>query len=418
MAQAAKRITRSEMPSSTVQAPPHRAMGGMEVPFTGRSAMPDGIGVTPKAVSLFAGCGGDTLGLITAGFDVICYAENWKAAVASHDENFPLCSPLGARGHRDIRKVSDSEFASLRGRVDLLFAGFPCQGFSHAGKKDPNDPRNRLFWEFVRATSQIRPRWVVGENVSGLLHRTTDDGVTPVSQVITGAFEETGYKMAEPFVLNAADFGVPQQRRRVFFVGSRDGQLYRPPIGDFGTHGRLKGKPWVGIREFLAFTLEGAVPFDPTKVSGGVESFLEDPGNAVPFGTPHPYLVSKLAEGRVSYSKRDSPYHVEVADLDAPAKTLHSGYSFQPRLFVPLRNRTGTFLRPFTVPELARLQGFPPEFRVSGSTSEAITQIGNAVPSALAAAVARRVLSCDPNLAPSHAARSDLRAWATSAPTL
>jgi DNA (cytosine-5)-methyltransferase 1 len=370
----------------------------------------------PTAVSLFAGCGGDTLGLAEAGFTVVGEVEKNRSARSTHRMNFPDTPDLGAEVGGDITRVPDKTFIRLKGEVDVLFAGFPCQGFSHAGKKDPKDPRNRLFWEFVRAAQLAVPRWIVGENVSGLLKRSTDDGKTPVSEVISCAFEEIGYRMAEPFVLNAADFGVPQIRRRVFFVGSRDGLPFAPPRPTHRQHGR-QGHAWVPIRDAIEFSLEGAIAFDPVRVAGGVHAYCESNSIGEPTGTPHPYMVLKAGEGLLSFAKRDSPYHAEVVDLDSPAKTLHSGYSFQPRLFVPLKNRIGTFIRPFSPAELARLQGFPSTFLLSGSADSQIVQIGNAVPPALSRAVALQISACDSELSTRLDRRIGLRAWESSAPT-
>lgn len=373
----------------------------------------------PSAVSLFAGCGGDSLGLERAGFTVIAYSEKWAPARASHAANFPKSLALGLSSGSDMTTIPDQEFEQLAGKVDVLFAGFPCQGFSHAGKKDPNDPRNRLFWEFVRSANLVRPRWVIGENVSGLLKRFTDDHTTPVSEVITSAFEEIGYRMASPFVLNAADFGVSQVRRRVFFVGSRDGARFSPPSPQRSLARKRANAPvraYATIRQHIRFGLEGAIAFDPAIVEGRVPSYCESAGWEQPTGSPHPYLISKLKPGLVSSGKRLSPFHIEVADLDAPAKTIHSGYSFQPRIFVPLRNRVGTFLRPFTVPELAQIQGFPAGYRIVGKPNQAIVQIGNAVPPAMATAVARQVAVCDPELAGALSLRRGLYRWEASAP--
>lgn len=362
---------------------------------------------TPVAVSLFAGCGGDTCGLIDAGFSVERFVENWPPAIRSHHLNFPGSTLLGVDCAGDIRRIPDRSFAELRGGVDLLFAGFPCQGFSHAGRKDPNDPRNRLFWEFVRATKLIEPRWVVGENVSGLLHRTTDDGVTPVSEVIMGAFSEIGYRLAPPFVLDAADFAVPQHRRRVFFVGNRVGLPFRPPAGRTRYSRRT-------LRKLISVTLEGAIRIDEGSVQGGIGSWIEVSG--APSGIPHPYLAQKVTKGLVSYSKRISPYHVELVNLDAPAKTIHSGYEFQPRLFPALKSSSGIFVRTFTSGELALIQGFPVGFKLNGSSREQIVQIGNAVPPALAQAVAEQVARCDSELVVSPEPRNDLRTWEANAP--
>ena len=127
----------------------------------------------------------------------------------------------------DITKIPDKEFLKYQGKIDILFAGLPCQGFSHAGKKDPKDSRNKLFWEFVRATRLIKPRWIIGENVAGLIHRKTDDNKSNVSDIIVSAFKKIGYTMAKPQILKAEEYGVPQRRRRVFFVGNRLNKTFK-----------------------------------------------------------------------------------------------------------------------------------------------------------------------------------------------
>lgn len=349
----------------------------------------------PTAIVLFAGCGGDTLGLMNAGFNVVGFVEFWRPAVETYVRQFRGVKFIGEKYGGDITKIPDEEFLKYRGKVDLISAGFPCEGFSHAGKKDPNDPRNRLFWEFVRATTLIQPKWIIGENVFGLLHRKTDNGRASVAEVITSAFEEIGYKMAKPKILNAAEYGVPQKRRRVFFVGSREGIKF-----DFPPPTHKKGQ-FTTIRRIVESSLEGAVQFDPRKIDGGreIKSFCE--GNLRTLrGRPHPYLLLKLGKGLVSYARRISPYHVEVVDLDAPAKTIHSGYSFQPRLFVPLKAGNKYFLRTFTVSELAQIQGFPSGFKFCGRKEDIINQIGDAVPPKLIEVIAKQILSLDSSLSP------------------
>jgi len=99
-----------------------------------------------KAISLFAGCGGDTLGLEQAGYEVIGFVEFWNKAIETHKLNFPNSEFIGEEFNGDITKIPDEFFKRFEGQIDILFAGFPCQGFSHGGKKDPKDPRNKLFW--------------------------------------------------------------------------------------------------------------------------------------------------------------------------------------------------------------------------------------------------------------------------------
>ena len=120
-------------------------------------------------MSLFAGMGGDTLGMELAGIDVVAYVEKHKRFCETHAANFPSCRQLGT----DILKVTDEAFEAYRGQIDVMFAGFPCQSFSTGGKRLPDDPRNTMFREFVRAARLVAPTVVIGENVKGLLTKKT-----------------------------------------------------------------------------------------------------------------------------------------------------------------------------------------------------------------------------------------------------
>ena len=129
-----------------------------------------------NAISLFSGMGGDTLGMTNAGFKVVAYNENNKAACESHEANWAesVCI-VGVKNNKNIREIPDSEFQAYKGKVNLVFAGFPCQGFSQAGQKLPEDPRNTLFREFVRVVKNVEPEYVLGENVKGILTRETSE---------------------------------------------------------------------------------------------------------------------------------------------------------------------------------------------------------------------------------------------------
>jgi len=346
-----------------------------------------------KALSLFAGCGGDTLGLENAGLNVIGFIEFWNKAIETHLLNFPNSKFIGEEFKGDITKIPDEEFLKYEGQIDILFAGFPCQGFSHAGKKDPNDMRNKLFWEFVRAAKLIKPKWIIGENVAGLLHRKTDDGESDVSEIIVNAFKEIGYNMAEPKVLKAEEYGVPQKRRRVFFVGSREGLNFEFPKPLHTQHNLPS------IRNLIELTNLNSVEYNPQDVHElKDEDILYYDSDEEPTGKPHPYLLLKLKEGKISFGRRISPHHIELANLDAPTKTIHCGYSFQPRLYVGLKNNKGFFVREFTNKELAQIQGFPKEYKFAGNRLDIVKQIGNAVPPKLVEEIAREIIKRDDSL--------------------
>jgi len=160
----------------------------------------------PSAISLFSGMGGDSLGMKIAGFDVIAFNEINKSAIESHLANFDGCKLIEdetpfvpaekpheegkekqkAREKADrkrkrekekeatnIRSIPDEVFTKYRYKVDLVFAGHPCQGFSNGGKKLPDDPRNTLFREFARVCRLTQPKYIIGENVDGVLSRKT-----------------------------------------------------------------------------------------------------------------------------------------------------------------------------------------------------------------------------------------------------
>jgi DNA (cytosine-5)-methyltransferase 1 len=336
------------------------------------------------AISLFAGAGGDTLGMKQAGVNVIAFSENNAAAVETHKKNFPDCKWLGADVKGNICKTPDSEFLPYKNKVDILFAGFPCQGFSHAGKKDPNDPRNQLFKEFVRVARLIRPKWIIGENVKGLLKRTTKTKEKAID-IIFKAFEEIGYTMSGPKVLKATHFGVPQKRERMIFVGSLEGESIEIPEG-------TKQQPKLS---FLKYTLDGCLEIDPEMVEckdeKDVLKWVLEPENYQPPEDPvkpHTNLLKCVKANQISYERRASPTHGEMVNPDKPSKTIISHYSAMPRLFVGQKSRSGKhYLRKFSVKELQQIQGFPESFQMCGNIAQQIAQIGNAVPPALIKAV-------------------------------
>ena len=133
-----------------------------------------------NAISLFSGMGGDTLGIQNAGGNVVAYNEYDKTAIATHELNFPNCTliqdeTLRHNKRTNIQEICTTIFEKYTGNVDLIFAGFPCQAFSNAGKKRVNDPRNTLFREFVRVTNVVKPKYIIGENVDGLLTKKDEN---------------------------------------------------------------------------------------------------------------------------------------------------------------------------------------------------------------------------------------------------
>jgi len=198
----------------------------------------------PVAVDLFAGAGGMTLGFEQAGFDVVCAVETDPAHAAAHRFNFPLCEVVQA----DARTLTgarllDAVSSGMRGhgrasdaKIDVVFGGPPCQGFSVGGLLDPEDPRNRLVEEYARLVCALRPRAWVLENVPAMATRSLPGGGSQlVVEWLAERMGQAGYDVAASGVLNANRFGVPQDRRRLIVVGTRDGiQVDLPEVRTAG----------------------------------------------------------------------------------------------------------------------------------------------------------------------------------------
>ena len=341
-----------------------------------------------KAISLFSGMGGDSLGLQMAGLDLVAYSEWEKEMKATHELNFPLTKLIGCG---DITKTTDEEFIEYKDIVDLIFAGFPCQGFSHAGKKLPDDPRNTLFREFLRSARLIRPKYIIGENVKGLLTRKTADNELFID-VIQSEFENIGYTIYKKvYMCSKLDIGVPQNRERLIIVGIRSdlNQDFAFPEENNEKSGDLK--------DIIEFNMTGALKIEPEYLDEKnqfdklpPECILTDMGNDEIENNPHPNLLG-LAKKR-DYVRKDKarPHRLhfgrrldvggEIIDIRKPLNTIICSYSHCPRFFVPLKNKNGNFLRTITPDELKQIQGFPKDYKLAGNVGKQIKQIGNAVP--------------------------------------
>ena len=346
-----------------------------------------------RAISLFSGCGGDTLGLERAGYKIVAFSEFNKAAIASHLANFPdsehIVEPVSKSP--DITKIPNTVFQKYR-NIDIIFAGFPCQGFSRAGKKKKEDPRNQLFQQFVRVTAQIKPRFIIGENVTGLLTMKSgpneDDPL--MLDIIRQAFRQIGYELTYK-ILEGTDYGVPQKRKRILLVGW-DTSRGTVNTADFwasvSAYGASKTLPT--MRSFVSNSMEGAFLIAPQHLPENFRNFaLEVSNDASPEGRHHPYVELKATQRLLSCSKRDSPVHSEVINLDSPSKTIICTYDHQPRLLLGLKKANGhCYARTLLPVELKQIQGFPENYMILGSEKDQVTQIGNAVPPPLVEAVA------------------------------
>ena len=174
----------------------------------------------PLAIDLFSGCGGMSLGLEAAGFDIAAAVEIDPIHALVHHYNFPY----GITLCQDIRKINSYELLQqirqkgFGGEIDLIAGGSPCQGFSLMGKRELDDPRNQLVFEYVRLVSEIKPKYFIFENVPGL----TSPQYESLLSAIADRLAESGYSITQPHqVLDASLYGAPQKRKRLILLGHR-----------------------------------------------------------------------------------------------------------------------------------------------------------------------------------------------------
>jgi len=345
------------------------------------------INTNMKAISLFSGMGGDSLGIQNAGFELVAYSEWEKEMKQTHELNFPDTKLIGCG---DITKTTDEELLEFKGKVDLIFAGFPCQGFSHAGKKLPDDPRNTLFREFLRSTRLINPKYIIGENVKGLLSRKNVDGDLYID-IIKDEFDKIGYDIHyKVYMCSKLNINVPQNRERLIIVGIRK-DLKQEFV--FPEENKKRGG---NLKDIIEFNMKGALKMEPSYLDKDFdemipkECILTDMDNIEGENNPHPNLV-QLAKKRDYVRKgveRKHRLHFgrrldvggEIIDIRKPLNTIICSYAHCPRFFVPLKNSNGNFLRTITPDELKQIQGFPKDYKLSGNDGKQVKQIGNAVP--------------------------------------
>lgn len=356
-----------------------------------------------RLVDLFAGCGGMTAGFVEAGFDPILSVEWDLAAAATYAANFGE----GHTRHLDVADVSNAMLRKL-GSVDVVIGGPPCQGFSNLGRKDPADPRNSLWREFMRVIVEVKPKVFVIENVDRFARSPEHFDLT--NSVRRGKLR--GYELST-HVLNAADFGVPQRRQRTIVIGSRVGTPSHPSP----THARDSAGdllPWRSVRD----AFEG-IPLwpDTTSLPSSKERFfgVEVPGvfkakdlhigrnptelslkryDAVPPGGSRFDVPEDLLPDCWRNKPTGTTDVMGRMRWEAPSLTVRTEF-FKPEKGQYLHPQWAAggdrVNRPITHWEAARLQTFPDSFLWCGTKMQIAKQIGNAVPPRLAYAIATQV---------------------------
>lgn len=351
-------------------------------------------------VDLFSGCGGLSRGFQDAGFNVVLGIDfdddALKTFKANHTNSDVM--KLDLFNHDNLQHIYD--YLDKNGiDLDVLVGGPPCQGFSIAGPREENDKRNTLYQAMVKMAKKVKPRAVVLENVPGMLQ--TNGGIG--AKRIMEGFEKIGYKMV-PKLLFAPDFGVPQIRKRVFFVGVRDGEEpfeFPSPVVKKDNYVTCKD----AIGDLPSLQLE-----DGTTIYGDeYQDYLFEPQNDYQkamrknsnkvrnhIGSTPIEKTRKMLE-LIPEGKNYRALPDEYRKMYKYHEALTRYKSDKPSLTINTCHRSHfhyKYNRIPTVRESARLQSFPDDFVFYGNKAAQYKQVGNAVPPLLGYAVACQLRKC------------------------
>lgn len=407
------------------------------------------------SIELFTGAGGLALGVARAGFHHVALVELNPDAVDSLNENRKRIREMnGWPKEITPTNVRDVQFKQYKGAVTLIAAGAPCQPFSLGGKHRGHRDERNLFPDVFKATREVRPEAVIVENVRGLLRQSFREYFDYIKLHLSypalppdeeedwrshrdrlreiddrGDYRGLRYNV-EHQLLNAANFGLPQRRERVFIVALRSDLRaeWKPIEGEYSEDALLyeqwvSGEYWEEHRmakpdvpEKLRSRISELAAFKRSQIRTKRWRTVRDALRGLPepaVGTEHPSVLNHVSNP----GARQYPGHTG-SPLDQPAKTLKAGDHGVPGGENMLVDDDGS-VRYFTVREAARLQGFPDEYYFKGAWCEAFRQLGNAVPVTLAEVVASRVREIIESVHGARIApvtrRNDQEALATSA---
>lgn len=325
-----------------------------------------------NCIDLFCGCGGLSLGFEKAGFNILLGIDAWEDAITTfnynHKNSKGLCADLSTLNPKDIVSQLDGK------SVDVIIGGPPCQGFSVAGKRIVDDERNKLYKNFVRFVEFFKPKAFMMENVPNIL--SIGGGI--VRDAIVKDFSDLGYKVVYK-ILTASDYGVPQNRRRTFFVGFMNGNEFTFPlptvkqkvtskeaISDLPVETVLDGEkypiaPQSNYQKLMRKNANGLYNHRVTVHTEQTKRIIA----MVPDGGNYKDLPVELQQTR--------KVHIAWTRLDSskPSFTIDCGHNHH---FHYKYNRVPT------VRESARIQSFPDDFIFLGKLGSQLRQVGNAVP--------------------------------------
>jgi DNA (cytosine-5)-methyltransferase 1 len=371
-----------------------------------------------KVIGLFSGCGGLDLGFKQAGYDIIWAndilkdaCETYKLNIGNHIIN------------EDITKINLETIPS----ADVIIGGPPCQGFSGIGKRDPNDDRSALVYSYLDVVNRIQPKIFLFENVTGIKSSKAADG-SKVIDNLKKAFEDIGYHI-NIYTLNAADYGVPQKRKRVFIIGNKLGtDITAPPQTHFDNV--PDKKQWVSsfeaISDLESPTENGNIKYKQEPICD-YQSLMRKNSNEttlqiIPYSSPTDKEIIKhvkpggnymdipdeVSTKRIMYFKSTGGRTTTYGRLDPekPNYTLNTHFN-RPNIGCNIHYNED---RMITIREGLRFQSFPDDFHLISKTKRNYyVQVGNAVPPLLSKAWAEHLLQYlteKPNAQSIHIAKS------------
>jgi|TARA_B110000967_G_C18861395_1_gene550176 DNA (cytosine-5)-methyltransferase 1 len=371
-----------------------------------------------KTIDLFAGCGGLSLGLKYAGYEVQLASDYKDYAGETFSRNFKNTEYLVA-DILDIEKGNWDNLKKYKNKIDLVAGGPPCQGFSMANRQRlSDDPRNKLYKSFLGAVNFLQPKCVLMENV---------EGITKVSENIFKEFDDIGYSGGH-FVLNAKDFGIPQNRKRAFFIlfkgGKKRNEFRLKKIEEYLDGEMANSEKYLlkdalfGLRRLKAKTVKNRTDLESSEYGYRMEISKKFPQN------DFLKLINKSKTNGVIYNhlsrfnntrdieifrllpKGQNSLHQSIQHLmpyktrnhifkdkyfklnpNKPSKTITAHMSYDCNMYIH-----PTQARGLTPREAARIQTFPDHFEFLGSYTKWYQQIGNAVPPHLGMIVGKSIM--------------------------
>lgn len=351
----------------------------------------------PKVVDLFSGVGGFSLGFEQAGFDVALAIDDHEITLDTYKKNFPETTAE----QLDLADASRREILDLlpvgKEEIDVVIGGPPCQGFSFMGNQDPDDPRNELLERFGEHVVSINPDYFVAENVTGLLSDVGKEYLSRFMEIVNSG----GYNVVRPVrTLDAANFGVPQNRERVIILGYKSG-IAPPQYPDSSVHDNSVSDALGDLPDsLLSANIDNGVYRDglddPSEYVVELNGWRNTPENTDGITGLEPVSHTDRVRNRfatVEPGESDDVSHFHRLHPEEKSNTLRAGSSRDRGTHTPARPIHPSAPRCITVREAARLQSFPDWFEFHQTKYHGLRQIGNSVPPLLAKHIGEELIS-------------------------